>query len=155
MDFESMIRDAIKQGMSTEDISKAVTNAMNKCEAEARERDKQSKKGLFISGIKDDVYDAFEDRNWEDNNYSDVANWAMIIASYRHPEWSEDTLRQFMKSVEDSIKMLDKMQGWSIEDMKKYMKTEMEKIFPSLRATKEKVSRDTDIVSKFLRDLGL
>lgn len=154
MNYENMIRDAMKNGVSPEEIAKAFTDAFNKVQKE------DSCKQLERDNLIDEMYDIFIDNvDAEDYDVEDIGRLAAIIYANRHPEWSAKDIKEYADQMNQSAAFAAKLvgvddldTGLSIleDEIKSQITRALQK--PTSEETNVKPS-DEDIVKKFLNGL--
>lgn len=154
MNYEDMIRDAMKNGVSPEEIAKNFTNAFNKVQKE------DSCKQLERDNLIDEMYDIFIDNvDAEDYDVEDIGRLAAIIYANRHPEWSAKDIKEYADQMNQSAAFAAKLvavddldTGLSIleDEIKSQISKALRK--PISEETNIKPS-DEDIVKKFLSGL--
>lgn len=154
MNYEDMIRDAMKNGVSPEEIAKNFTDAFNKVQKE------DSCKQLERDNLIDEMYDIFIDNvDAEDYDVEDIGRLAAIIYANRHPEWSAKDIKEYADQMNQSAAFAAKLvtvddlnTGLSIleDEIKSQITRALQK--PTSEETNIKPS-DEDIVKKFLNGL--
>ena len=154
MNYEDMIRDAMKNGVSPEEIAKNFTDAFNKVQKE------DSCKQLERDNLIDEMYDIFIDNvDAEDYDVEDIGRLAAIIYANRHPEWSAKDIKEYADQMNQSAAFAAKLvavddldTGLSIleDEIKSQISKALRK--PASEETNVKPS-DEDIVKKFLNGL--
>ena len=154
MNYENMIRDAMKNGVSPEEIAKNFTDAFNKVQKE------DNCKQLERDNLLDEMYDVFIDNvDAEDYDVEDVGRLAAIIYANRHPEWSAKDIKEYADQMNQSAAFAAKLvavddldTGLSIleDEIKSQITRALRK--PTSEESNVKLS-DEDIVKKFLNGL--
>lgn len=154
MNYEDMIRDAMKNGVSPEEIAKSFTDAFNKVQKET------TSKQLERDNLIDEMYDIFIDNvDAEDYDVEDIGRLAAIIYANRHPEWSAKDIKEYADQMNQSAAFAAKLvavddldTGLSIleDEIKSQISKALRK--PTSEETNIKPS-DEDIVKKFLSGL--
>lgn len=154
MNYEDMIRDAMKNGVSPEEIAKNFTDAFNKVQKE------DSCKQLERDNLIDEMYDIFIDNvDAEDYDVKDIGRLAAIIYANRHPEWSAKDIKEYADQMNQSAAFAAKLVGVDDLDtglsiLEDEIKSQISKALrkPTSEETNIKPS-DEDIVKKFLSGL--
>lgn len=154
MNYEDMIRDAMKNGVSPEEIAKNFTDAFNKVQKE------DSCKQLERDNLIDEMYDIFIDNvDAEDYDVGDIGRLAAIIYANQHPEWSAKDIKEYADQMNQSAAFAAKLvavddldTGLSIleDEIKSQISKALRK--PISEESNVKLS-DEDIVKKFLSEL--
>lgn len=154
MNYENMIRDAMKNGVSPEDIAKSFTDAFNKVQKET------TSKQLERDNLLDEMYDVFIDNvDAEDYDVEDIGRLAAIIYANRHPEWSAKDIKEYADQMNQSAAFAAKLVGVDDLDtglgiLEDEIKSQITRALrkPTSEGTNIKPS-DEDIVKKFLNGL--
>lgn len=154
MNYEDMIRDAMKNGVSPEEIAKNFTDAFNKVQKE------DSCKQLERDNLIDEMYDIFIDNvDAEDYDVEDIGRLAAIIYANRHPEWSAKDIKEYADQMNQSAAFAAKLVGVDDLDtglsiLEDEIKSQITKALrkPTSEESNVKPS-DEDIVKKFLNGL--
>lgn len=154
MNYEDMIRDAMKNGVSPEEIAKNFTDAFNKVQKE------DSCKQLERDNLIDEMYDIFIDNvDAEDYDVEDIGRLAAIIYANRHPEWSAKDIKEYADQMNQSAAFAAKLVGVDDLDtglsiLEDEIKSQISKALrkPTSEESNVKPS-DEDIVKKFLNGL--
>ena len=154
MNYENMIRDAMKNGTSPEEIAKAFTDAFNKVQKE------DSCKQFERDNLIDEMYDIFIDNvDAEDYDVEDIGRLAAIIYANRHPEWSAKDIKEYADQMNQSAAFAAKLVGVDDLDtglsiLEDEIKSQISKALrkPTSEESNIKPS-DEDIVKKFLNGL--
>lgn len=154
MNYEDMIRDAMKNGVSPEEIAKNFTDAFNKVQKE------DSCKQLERDNLIDEMYDIFIDNvDAEDYDVEDIGRLAAIIYANRHPEWSAKDIKEYADQMNQSAAFAAKLVGVDDLDtglsiLEDEIKSQISKALrkPTSEESNVKPS-DEDIVKKFLSGL--
>lgn len=151
MNYEDMIRDAMKNGTSPEDIAKSFTDAFNKVQKET------TSKQLERDNLIDEMYDIFIDNvDAEDYDVEDIGRLAAIIYANRHPEWSAKDIKEYADQMNQSAAFAAKLVGvdTGLSILEDEIKSQISKALrkPTSEESNVKPS-DEDIVKKFLNGL--
>lgn len=87
--YEIMIRDAMQNGSTQEEIAKAFTDAMNRI-SEANERDN------LLDEIESTFYGNVDDLSLTED---DVGRVAALVYSKSNPKWTANDIKQFMQAM--------------------------------------------------------
>lgn len=91
--YEIMIRDAMQNGSTQEEIAKAFTDAMNiisEANAADRERD------ILLDEIESTFYGNVDDLSLTED---DVGRVAALVYSKSNPKWTANDIKQFMQAM--------------------------------------------------------
>lgn len=154
MDYENMIRDAMKNGVSPEEIAKNFTDAFNKVQKE------DSCKQLERDNLIDEMYDIFIDNvDAEDYDVEDIGRLAAIIYANRHPEWSAKDIKEYADQMNQSAAFAAKLVA--VDDLDTGLSILEDEIKSQItKALRKPISEevnikpsDEDVVKKFLNGL--
>ena len=154
MNYEDMIRDAMKNGVSPEEIAKSFTDAFNKVQKE------DNCKQLERDNLIDEMYDIFIDNvDAEDYDVEDIGRLAAIIYAERHPEWSAKDIKDYADQMNQSAAFAAKLV--TVDDLNTGLSILEDEIKSQIsKALRKPISEesnvkpsDEDIVKKFLNGL--
>lgn len=104
MDFETMIRAAMREGASLEDIAGDVGAVLNKIQGEGKTNSKQKALNQWLDGFN-------ECYSNDKVTISDVATLAALICAEDYPNWTIKDLESYRSNVENNLIILAEMQG--------------------------------------------
>lgn len=91
--YEIMIRDAMQNGSTQEEIAKAFTDAMNRIsEANAADRERD----ILLDEIESTFYGNVDDLSLTED---DVGRVAALVYSKSNPKWTTNDIKQFMQAM--------------------------------------------------------
>lgn len=91
--YEIMIRDAMQNGSTQEEIAKAFTDAMNRIsEANAADRERDN----LLDEIESTFYGNVDDLSLTED---DVGRVAALVYSKSNPKWTAKDIEQFMQAM--------------------------------------------------------
>lgn len=141
MDFEAMIRDAQKAGLTVDDIAKQFSNTLNAVQQEDQRKKKANEdKEYFIEGLKD-RFNEFE--CWDSYDEDDAAAFYTIVMAKKHPNWGIAELKDFNKGLNDLIQIYNKVSD------------AFDNVLGSLFGVEDKDESDDEKLSRFLKNIGL
>lgn len=134
--YEIMIRDAMQNGSTQEEIAKAFTDAMNRIsEANAADRERDEIESTFYGNVDD--LSLTED---------DVGRVAALVYSKSNPKWTANDIKQFMQAMTSArvvnAKSLDEVIDIAVDS-----------ISDALAGSMNKAKTDEDNIMEFLRHL--
>ena len=92
--YEIMIRDAMQNGSTQEEIAKAFTDAMNRIsEANAADHERD----ILLDEIESTFYGNVDD--FLSLTEDDVGRVAALVYSKSNPEWTANDIKQFMQAM--------------------------------------------------------
>jgi hypothetical protein len=137
-DFESLIREALSNGASYEDIASSFSDILNRVE----EKDKANPAEELVDRYYDDFAIAYDTE--VDFSFETIAKLIAAVAYNEHPDWSVEDVEECKNLVEHNIEYCIEMVGKSpFQGLKDVFSKVEEKL------------EDEDIVSDWLRILGL
>lgn len=91
--YEIMIRDAMQNGSTQEEIAKAFTDAMNRIsEANAADHERD----ILLDEIESTFYGNVDDLSLTED---DVGRVAALVYSKSNPKWAANDIKQFMQAM--------------------------------------------------------
>lgn len=91
--YEIMIRDAMQNGSTQEEIAKAFTDAMNRIsEANAADRERD----ILLDEIESTFYENVDDLSLTED---DVGRVAALVYSKSNPKWTAKDIEQFIQAM--------------------------------------------------------
>lgn len=91
--YEIMIRDAMQNGSTQEEIAKAFTDAMNRIsEANAADHERD----ILLDEIESTFYGNVDDLSLTED---DVGRVAALVYSKSNPKWTTNDIKQFMQAM--------------------------------------------------------
>lgn len=130
--YEIMIRDAMQNGSTQEEIAKAFTDAMNRIsEANAADRERDN----LLDEIESTFYGNVDDLSLTED---DVA----LVYSKSNPKWTANDIKQFMQAMTSARVVNAK----SLDEV-------IDSISDALAGSMNKAKTDEDNIMEFLRHL--
>ena len=138
--YEIMIRDAMQNGSTQEEIAKAFTDAMNRIsEANAADRERDN----LLDEIESTFYGNVDDLYLTED---DVGRVAALVYSKSNPKWTANDIKQFMQAMTSArvvnAKSLDEVIDIAVDS-----------ISDALAGSMNKAKTDEDNIMEFLRHL--
>lgn len=138
--YEIMIRDAMQNGSTQEEIAKAFTDAMNRIsEANAADRERDN----LLDEIESTFYGNVDDLSLTED---DVGRVAALVYSKSNPKWTANDIKQFMQAMTSArvvnAKSLDEVIDIAVDS-----------ISDALAGSMNKAKTDEDNIMEFLRHL--
>lgn len=154
MDFNDMIYEALRSGLSEEDIAKKFSDALN---AIKQEKEVKTERDKVINALRESVECSVA---LEEFSLDDAAAVAVLAVISDHPDWTIDDINRFMESVEESIKAIADLIGKDFNSMVNVMKNKVNDLFIT---SNKKLTSDgsystisydpEDIIREFVRKL--
>ena len=148
MNYESLIRSAMTQGISPEAIAKEFTDAFNKVQKEESPAAKRHR-------ILDEMFEILDD-NWDMEQFEpeDVGRIAAIVYEAQHPEWSAKDIEDYAKQMTQGAAFSAKLVGVNdVETGLDILENELKDVLAEALKEEIKSKDDKDILEEFLKDL--
>lgn len=134
--YEIMIRDAMQNGSTQEEIAKAFTDAMNRIsEANAADHERD----ILLDEIESTFYGNVDDLSLTED---DVGRVAALVYSKSNPKWTANDIKQFMQAMTSARVVNAK----SLDEV-------IDSISDALAGSMNKAKTDEDNIMEFLRHL--
>ena len=139
--YEIMIRDAMQNGSTQEEIAKAFTDAMNRIsEANAADHERD----ILLDEIESTFYDNVDDLSLTED---DVGRVAALVYSKSNPKWTANDIKQFMQAMTVTAKTSAQVvNAKSLDEV-------IDSISDALAGSMNKAKTDEDNIMEFLRHL--
>lgn len=139
--YEIMIRDAMQNGSTQEEIAKAFTDAMNRIsEANAADRERD----ILLDEIESTFYGNVDDLSLTED---DVGRVAALVYSKSNPKWTANDIKQFMQAMTVTAKTSARVVN------AKSLNKVIDSISDALAGSMNKAKTDEDNIMEFLRHL--
>ena len=154
MDFEAIIRDAQKNGLTIDDIAKMFSKTLN-----AVQQEDQKKKTIKDARTKliEQMKDQFDTAVSEGRlDCTDAAALYTITMAEKYPEWTAENIKDYFQIIKlvavDSATMVDKRP----DELVQILLDQADKLFDTvLKTNKSKDKSDNEKIADFLRELDL
>lgn len=134
--YEIMIRDAMQNGSTQEEIAKAFTDAMNRIsEANAADHERD----ILLDEIESTFYGNVDDLSLTED---DVGRVAALVYSKSNPKWTANDIKQFMQAMTSARVVNAK----SLDEV-------IDSISDALAKSVPQVKGDEDSIMEFLKHL--
>lgn len=139
--YEIMIRDAMQNGSTQEEIAKAFTDAMNRIsEANAADCERDN----LLDEIESTFYGNVDDLSLTED---DVGRVAALVYSKSNPKWTVNDIKQFMQAMTVTAKTSARVvNAKSLDEV-------IDSISDALAGSMNKAKTDEDNIMEFLRHL--
>ena len=143
--YEIMIRDAMQNGSTQEEIAKAFTDAMNRIsEANAADHERDN----LLDEIESTFYENVDDLSLTED---DVGRVAALVYSKSNPKWTAKDIEQFMQAMTVTAKVvnaesLDEVIDIAVDSISDTLAKSMSQIKGNTRS-------DEDNIMEFLKHL--
>lgn len=144
--YEIMIRDAMQNGSTQDEIAKAFTDAMNRIsEANAADRERD----ILLDEIESTFYENVDDLSLTED---DVGRVAALVYSKSNPKWTANDIKQFMQAMTVIAKVVN------AESLDEVIDIAVDSISDALAGSMNKAKggntrSDEDSIMEFLKHL--
>lgn len=139
--YEIMIRDAMQNGSTQEEIAKAFTDAMNRIsEANAADRERD----ILLDEIESTFYENVDDLSLTED---DVGRVAALVYSKSNPKWTANDIKQFMQAMTVTAKVVN------AESLDEVIDIAVDSISDALAKSMGNTRSDEDNIMEFLKHL--
>lgn len=147
--YEIMIRDAMQNGSTQEEIAKAFTDAMNRIsEANAADRERDN----LLDEIESTFYENVDDLSLTED---DVGRVAALVYSKSNPKWTAKDIEQFMQAMTVTAKTSAKVVN--TESLDEVIDIAVDSISDALAKSMSQIKGNTrsdeDNIMEFLKHL--
>lgn len=143
--YEIMIRDAMQNGSTQEEIAKAFTDAMNRIsEANAADRERD----ILLDEIESTFYGNVDDLSLTED---DVGRVAALVYSKSNPKWTANDIKQFMQAMTVTAKTSARVVN--AKSLDEVIDIAVDSISNVLAGSMNKAKTDEDNIMEFLRHL--
>lgn len=102
-DFNTLIRNAMANGATAEDIAEQVGSILNEIEAN---KSKVNKRQAAVDSIEETFHKNYASKHL---SISDVAALALLVVEKDYPDWTPEDINDFMASVDENVRIIAKM----------------------------------------------
>lgn len=143
--YEIMIRDAMQNGSTQEEIAKAFTDAMNRIsEANAADRERD----ILLDEIESTFYGNVDDLSLTED---DVGRVAALVYSKSNPKWTANDIKQFMQAMTVTAKTSARVvNAKSLDEVIDIISDALAKSVPQVKGN---TKSDEDSIMEFLKHL--
>lgn len=143
--YEIMIRDAMQNGSTQEEIAKAFTDAMNRIsEANAADRERD----ILLDEIESTFYGNVDDLSLTED---DVGRVAALVYSKSNPKWTANDIKQFMQAMTVTAKTSARVvNAKSLDEVIDSISDALAKSVPQVKGN---TKSDEDSIMEFLKHL--
>lgn len=143
--YEIMIRDAMQNGSTQEEIAKAFTDAMNRIsEANAADHERD----ILLDEIESTFYGNVDDLSLTED---DVGRVAALVYSKSNPKWTANDIKQFMQNMTVTAKTSARVvNAKSLDEVIDSISDALAKSVPQVKGN---TKSDEDSIMEFLKHL--
>ena len=151
MDFEAMIRDAQKNGLTIDDIAKMFSKTLNAVQQE--DQKKKTVKDARTELIKH-MKNQFETAVSEERlNCADAATLYAITMAEKYPDWTAENIKEYFQTIKRNAETAATLVGKGPDELLQWL---LDNLFdPALKKNKSKDKSDNEKIADFLREIGL
>lgn len=147
MDFEAMIRDAQKNGLTIDDIAKMFSKTLN-----AVQQEDQKKKAIvdarteLIEHMKDQFETAVSKGHLD---CTDAAALYTLTMAEKYPDWTAENIKDYFQIIKLNAETTATMVGKELDELLQVLLD----LFDAVPKSKDK--SDNEKIADFLREIGL
>lgn len=151
MDFEAMIRDAQKNGLSIDDIAKMFSKTLN-----AVQQEDQKKKAIvdarteLIEHMKDQFETAVSKGHLD---CTDAAALYTLTMAEKYPDWTAENIKDYFQIIKLNAETTAIMVGKDPDELLQVLLDKVDNLFDAVPKSKDK--SDNEKIADFLREIGL
>lgn len=143
--YEIMIRDAMQNGSTQEEIAKAFTDAMNRIsEANAADHERD----ILLDEIESTFYGNVDDLSLTED---DVGRVAALVYSKSNPKWTANDIKQFMQAMTVTARVVNAKSLDEVIDIA--VDSISDALAKSVPQVKGNTKSDEDSIMEFLKHL--
>ena len=151
MNFETMIRDAQKNGLTIDDIAKTFSKTLN-----AIQQEDQKKKAItdaraeLIKRMKNQFKTAVSKEQF---SCVDAATLYTITMAEKYPDWTAEDIKDYFQVVKLNAENIATMVNKRPDELLQILLDKVDKLFDI--TPKGKSKSDNEKIADFLREIGL
>lgn len=151
MDFEAMIRDAQKNGLSIDDIAKMFSKTLN-----AIQQEDQKKKAIvdarteLIEHMKDQFETAVSKGHLD---CTDAAALYTLTMAEKYPDWTAENIKDYFQIIKLNAETTATMVDKEPDELLQVLLDKVDNLFDAVPKSKDK--SDNEKIADFLREIGL
>jgi hypothetical protein len=143
MDFEAMIRDAQKNGLTIDDIAKMFSKTLN-----AVQQEDQKKKAIVDA--RTELIDQFETAVSKGHlDCTDAAALYTLIMAEKYPDWTAENIKDYFQIIKLNAETTATMVGKEPDELLQALLDKVDNLFDV------KNKSDNEKIADFLREIGL
>ena len=151
MDFEAMIRDAQKNGLTIDNIAKMFSKTLN-----AVQQEDQKKKAIkdarteLIEYMKDQFETTVSKGHLD---CTDAAALYTLTMAEKYPDWTAENIKDYFQIIKLNAETTATMVGKEPDELLQALLDKVDKLFDTVPKSKDK--SDNEKIADFLREIGL
>lgn len=154
MDFEAIIRDAQKNGLTIDDIAKMFSKTLN-----AVQQEDQKKKTIKDARTKliEQMKDQFDTAVSEGHlDCTDAATLYTVTMAEKYPDWTAKNIKDYFQIIKLNAESTATMVNKRPDELVQILLDQADELFDTvLKTNKSKDKSDNEKIADFLRELGL
>lgn len=154
MDFEAMIRDAQKNGLTIDDIAKMFSKTLN-----AVEQEDQRKKSVTDKreAVLDKLECAFHENVTKGQlGCSDAAALFTLTMAEKYPDWTAENIEDYFQIIKLNAETAATMINKEPDELLQILLNKADELFDTIpKKNKSKDKNDNEKIADFLRKIGL
>lgn len=147
MDFEAMIRDAQKNGLSIDDIAKMFSKTLN-----AVQQEDQKKKAIVDARTEliEHMKDYFETAVSKGHlDCTDAAALYTLTMAEKYPDWTAENIKDYFQTIKLNAETIATMVGKDPDEVLQVLLDKVDNLFDAVPKSKD------EKIADFLREIGL
>lgn len=154
MDFEATIRDAQKNGLTTDDIAKMFSKALNAVRFEDQEKKAMKNARTELIKHMKDQFETVVSKGRLD--CADAAALYAITMAEKYPDWTAENIEEYFRTIKLNAETIATMIGKKPDELIQILLDKADKLFDAVPKTnKSKNKSDNEKIADFLREIGL
>lgn len=151
MDFEAMIRDAQKNGLTIDDIAKMFSKTLN-----AVQQEDQKKKAIV--DVRTELIERMKDRfetavSKGHLDCTDAAALYTLTMAEKYPDWTAENIKDYFQIIKLNAETTATMVGKEPDELLQALLDKVDNLFDAVPKSKDK--SDNEKIADFLREIGL
>lgn len=143
MDFEAMIRDAQKNGLTIDDIAKMFSKTLN-----AVQQEDQKKKAIV--DVRTELKDQFETAVSKGHlDCTDAAALYTLTMAEKYPDWTAENIKDYFQIIKLNAETAAAMVGKEPDELLQVLLDKVDNLFDAVPKS------DNEKIADFLREIGL
>lgn len=148
MNFEAMIRDAQKNGLTIDDIAKMFSKTLNAVQQE--DQKKKVIKDARIEHMKDQFETAVSKGHLD---CTDAAALYTLTMAEKYPDWTAENIKDYFQIIKLNAETTAAMVGKEPDELLQVLLDKVDNLFDAVPKSKDK--SDNEKIADFLREIGL
>lgn len=151
MDFEAMIRDAQKNGLTIDDIAKMFSKTLNAVQQEdSKKKAITDARAELIEHMKDQFETAVSKGHLD---CTDAAALYTLTMAEKYPDWTAENIKDYFQIIKLNAEITATMVGKEPDELLQALLDKVDNLFDAVPKSKDK--SDNEKIADFLREIGL